>query len=479
MHVQTQMMGHAAGEPTTMLLAFGGEGLLHAHRQQTPLVQTLGDHAHAGVMDIAVRGTHLRRLETGLLRIEHGLVQTLLQVGELAVRRERTGDVGGVQGIDLDAGIHQQQVAVPHHTGIAHPMQDRGVRAGSDDRIVADRIAQLAGHGIERALQNAFAARLVKRLGQRGQQAVEAGLGGADGLAHLAHLIGVLAHACLGSELAQLVVVGGIAVGIGETVGLAHLVHQLGDLRIGLAHDAHAHGTRLRADILAQRIGQLRDVVRLDAGHRLHLDQAGTRTHPVFAVMRVHEEVGGGIVGTRSHEQFRHMRLAGLRLGRIRVDGIEHQHGARLVVGSQTRVIRERAVRAEHVIAVVVAHLRLAGRNHQTLAGEGLAERRAAGRGELGGFQRLDIRVLIGPAGLHELAERVGIRAQRTVVHTIAHGLIVARRGGTLLRLVFLVLLGDHFTHTRSLVILGIVMLCGCATRFGIQRPARHATVPS
>ena len=189
------------------------------------------------------------------------------------------------------------------------------MRAGGDDRIVADRIAQFAGHGIERALQNTFAARLVKRLRQRGQQTVEARLGGADGLAHLAHLIGILAHAGLGGELAQLVIIRRIGIGIGEPVDLAHLVHQRGDLRVGFAHNAHAHGAGLGADILAQRIGQLRDVMRFDAGHRLHLHQAGARAHPVFAVMRVHEEIGGGIVGARCHEQFRYMGRSGLRLG--------------------------------------------------------------------------------------------------------------------------------------------------------------------
>ena len=191
--------------------------------------------------------------------------------------------------------------------------------------------------------------------------------------------------------------------------------------------------------------------MRFDAGHGLHLDQAGTRADPVFAVMRVHEEVGGGIIGARGDEQFRHMGLTGLRLRRIRVDGVEHEHGTGLVIGAETRVVRECAVRAEHVIAIIVAHLRLTGGNHQTFALERLAQRRATGRSELGGFQRFDIRILIGPTGLHELAERVGIRAQRTVVHAIAHGLVVARRGGLLRRLIFPVLIGDHFTHIYSL----------------------------
>ena len=67
MHIKTQMVSHTTGEPTAVLLSLRGERLLNAHRQQTPVVQTLGDHAHAGVMDIGVGGTRLGSLEAGLL----------------------------------------------------------------------------------------------------------------------------------------------------------------------------------------------------------------------------------------------------------------------------------------------------------------------------------------------------------------------------------------------------------------------------
>ena len=41
-------------------------------------MQTLGDHTHAGVVDVGIGGTRLGGFETGLLRVQHGLVQTLL-----------------------------------------------------------------------------------------------------------------------------------------------------------------------------------------------------------------------------------------------------------------------------------------------------------------------------------------------------------------------------------------------------------------
>ena len=158
--------------------------------------------------------------------------------------------------------------------------------------------------------------------------------------------------------------------------------------------------------------------------------------------MGVHEEVLRGGVGARGDEQLGLMRLAGLRLGRIRVERVEHQHGTRLVILAEAGVVREGGVRAEHVIAVVVAHLGTACRNHQTLAWERLAQCGESRRRELRGFERLDLRFAGVPTGLHEINEGAGIGAQRTVVHTVAHRLIR----------VFLVLLGDDFAHRVTLL---------------------------
>ena len=275
-------------------------------------------------------------------------------------------------------------------------------------------------------------------------------LGCRDRLAHLTNLILILAHACLGGEFVQLVIGSGVVVRIGETVGFTDLLDHAGNRRIGFADHAHAHRAGLSADILAQRVGQLRDVVGFDAGHRGHFLHTGTRTHPILAIMGVHEKVLRVMVGTRSHEQFRNMRLAGLRLRRIRIDGIQHQHRAGLEILTQTGVVGERRIRTERVIAIVVAHLRLAGRNHDTLARERLAQRLQTRRRVLGGLQRLDLRLVVIPTGGHELLERLGTRTQRTIVHTIAHGLIRSRSGLPLHLLVFLVLVSNDFAHHIS-----------------------------
>ena len=182
----------------------------------------------------------------------------------------------------------------------------------------------------------------------------------------------------------------------------------------------------------------------LDAGHRLHLLEASTRANPVFAVVGGHEEVLGGVVGARCHEQFRSVRLAGGGFGGVGVDRVQDQHGAGLVIGTQTGVVGER------VIAIIVAHLRLAGRNDQTLAREGLAQRLKAGWRELGGFERLDLRIIVGPAGLHKLLECSRLREQRAVVHTVAHRLIRAGGAGLLHGFILLVFSGNDFVHHIS-----------------------------
>ena len=302
-------------------------------------------------------------------------------------------------------------------------MQNRSVGAGSDDGVVADLVAFFTGDGVERALQHALRTRLAKGRRNLAQNVVETMLGCRDRLAHLTNLILILAHACLGGEFVQLVIGSGVVVRIGETVGFTDLLD-------------HA--------------GQLRDVVGFDAGHRGHFLHTGTRTHPILAIMGVHEKVLRVMVGTRSHEQFRNMRLAGLRLRRIRIDGIQNQHRAGLEILTQTGVVGERRIRTERVIAIVVAHLRLSGRNHDTLARERLAQRLQTRRRVLGGLQRLDLRLVVIPTGGHELLERLGTRTQRTIVHTIAHGLIRSRSGLPLHLLVFLVLVSNDFAHHIS-----------------------------
>jgi len=156
----------------------------------------------------------------------------------------------------------------------------------------------------------------------------------------------------------QLVIGGRILVRVGEAVCLTNGFDHRGDLRVGFADHAYTNGSGLGSDILAERVGQLGDVMGFDAGHRLHFLEACARSHPVLAIVCGHEEVLGGVICARSHEQFRRMGLTGSGFGGVR---------------AQARVIGEGGIRAEGVIAIIVAYLRLAGRNDQTLAGECLA----------------------------------------------------------------------------------------------------------
>ena len=405
-------------------------------------MQPFGDHAHAGMVDVGVGRARLRGFEPGLLRVEHSLVQLLLEIGELAVRRERARDVGGVQRIDFHAGVDEQQLAIVHGARVADPMQNRRMGTRGDDCVIADLVAFLARNRIECAFENAFGAWLAQCARQLLENVVEAVLGGVDGTANLAHLEVILLHARFGGEFVQLVVAHRIVCLIRETMPLAQLVHDGRDLRIRLANHAQLHGAVLSADVLAEHVVQLGDVVCFNAGHRLELLQSSARADPVLAVVWVLEEVLCVVVCTRGHEQHRRMRAVLVR--------VEHEHRARLVVLAETGVIGERGIRAERVVAVIVAHLRLACRNHQTFAGERLAQHLESCRNVGGGFKAFDLGLVVVPTAAHEVHERIGTRAQRTVVHTVVHWLIVAGCRRLLTRLVFLVLLGDYFAHCCS-----------------------------
>ena len=121
--------------------------------------------------------------------------------------------------------------------------------------------------------------------------------------------------------------------------------------------------------------------------------------------------ISRAVIGTRGDEQFRRMGFAGLRLRAVRIERVEHEHGTRLVIAAQAGVIRERGIRAERVIAIIVAYLRLTRGNDNALTREPLAQRLKTLADVLARFQRLDRRLGVVPAGGHELAERLAVRA--------------------------------------------------------------------
>ena len=95
----------------------------------------------------------------GVGGVEHRLVDAALDLGERAVDRQRARDVGGVEGVDLDARVDEHQLARAHLAVVVGPVQRRGVLARRGDRLVADRVALLARVPDERALDDPLAAR--------------------------------------------------------------------------------------------------------------------------------------------------------------------------------------------------------------------------------------------------------------------------------------------------------------------------------
>jgi hypothetical protein len=98
------------------------------------------------------------RGDAGLLRGIHRVVDLALRVGEGAVDRQGAGDVGGVEAVDLDAGVEQDQLASGDVAGVLDPVQGVGVVAGGADRVVADPVALVAGVQAEDPLDPALAA---------------------------------------------------------------------------------------------------------------------------------------------------------------------------------------------------------------------------------------------------------------------------------------------------------------------------------
>ena len=141
--------------------------------------------------------------DAGLLRGQHGLVDLALGVGEGAVDRQGAGDVGGVEGVDLDAGVDQQQVAVADVAVVADPVQGAGVVAGGGDRVVADAVAVVARDAARRRPRpSARPGPRATASGRLGDDASKPSAVAATAEPHLLDLPLVLDQPQLGQELA-------------------------------------------------------------------------------------------------------------------------------------------------------------------------------------------------------------------------------------------------------------------------------------
>src|SRR5699024_476070 len=111
---------------------------------QAPRVQVLGDDSDRGGVDVGELVARLHSGDAGGLGGDDGFVDLALGLGEGATDRQGAGDVGGEEGVELDAGVQQDQVALGDVAGVLDPVQRVGVVAGGADRVVADAVALVA-----------------------------------------------------------------------------------------------------------------------------------------------------------------------------------------------------------------------------------------------------------------------------------------------------------------------------------------------
>ncbi|MNI69948.1 hypothetical protein D3C73_1257260 [compost metagenome] len=125
-------------------------------------------------MDVAELHARLGGCETGIGGVEHGLVDLALDVGEGAAGGQRAGDVSCVEGVCFHAGIEEKELAGVDGSGVAVPVQNRGVVAGRGNGVVAEFVAFLAGAGEEGAFNYPLSARVGQRAGKGADYVSEA-----------------------------------------------------------------------------------------------------------------------------------------------------------------------------------------------------------------------------------------------------------------------------------------------------------------
>ena len=147
-------------------------------------------------MNIAEAGSGLvRTLECGLAGIQNRLVNLRLSGGEGSIDGERAGDVCGVERINLDTGIDQNQVTIVHRTVVIDPVQGVRVVSRGGDGVVAQAVSFFAGYRSEGTLNDAFAAAMTNSSRQRTKDIFESSLCDLDCATQLRDLKLVLAQA--------------------------------------------------------------------------------------------------------------------------------------------------------------------------------------------------------------------------------------------------------------------------------------------
>jgi len=140
-----------------------------------------------------------------------------------------TGIVRVTSAVQLDASIHEYQLAISKVPVVTDPVEGGGVVSTGGDRVVADRVARMTSVQSEDALHPALAATGRDGARQLGDDSLEARGGGAAGSPHLLELERVLHQ----SQLAQGYLELGVAVVCSRSIAPGRVDHG-GDRALGL-----------------------------------------------------------------------------------------------------------------------------------------------------------------------------------------------------------------------------------------------------
>lgn len=142
--------------------------------------------------------------ESALAGVQHRLVHLGLVLGEGTRHRQGASDIRGVERIDLDAGVDQDELAGANRAVIINKVQRVGVVSGGGDSVISQAVALFAGRGPEGALHYAFATTVGDGAGEGSDDVVEALARDLYGLAHFVSFPGILVQANLGEGLGEL-----------------------------------------------------------------------------------------------------------------------------------------------------------------------------------------------------------------------------------------------------------------------------------
>ena len=124
--------------------------------QRRPVDQTFGHHSHRAPVGLEKVVAGDDRFDAGLLSFPDQIVNRSLLRREPTRDRERARNVGRIERLALDAGVKQQQLALPQLAVVARPMQRARVFRGGRNREISDVVgvgARAAPKGrLDRAL---------------------------------------------------------------------------------------------------------------------------------------------------------------------------------------------------------------------------------------------------------------------------------------------------------------------------------------